>query len=226
MIKGRLKIRVSADQRVFLKAFMAAEEPIARAATAAIKEAGNHIKIAARAQIASAGFGRKWQNALRVDLYPRGRTVSINAAAHIYHKIHYANVFEEGARIRGDPLLWLPLPTAPDKIGRFRATPRRYSDLIGPLQYVSRPGKPPLLVAKLALTRQTAAKSDRGQKLTQRSLRTAGAGGGSRRVYRSIPMFVGIDTVKLRKRFSITRIVRGAADDLAVLYHKHFATED
>ena len=84
-----------------------------------------------------------------------GSEVSINAAAHVYHRIPYAWVHEEGATIHGQPLLWLPLSHAPDKIGRFRMTPRRYP---GPLQFVRRAGKPPLLVAKLGLSRGRAKK--------------------------------------------------------------------
>ena len=34
-------------------------------------------------------------------------------AAFIFHKIRYAGVFEEGAVIRGQPLLWLPLGNVP-----------------------------------------------------------------------------------------------------------------
>jgi hypothetical protein len=62
----RLKVKVDREPWAFLRAFMAAEEPIARAGTAAVGEAGDRIKVAARADIAAAGFSRKWQNALRV----------------------------------------------------------------------------------------------------------------------------------------------------------------
>jgi hypothetical protein len=42
--------------------------PIARAATAAIREAGEIAKRDGRASIAAAGFSRKWQDALRVNI--------------------------------------------------------------------------------------------------------------------------------------------------------------
>ncbi len=220
-MKGRLKVRVDREPRAFLRAFMAAEEPIARAATAAVGEAGERIKVAARADIAAAGFSRKWQNALRVDRYPRGGEVSINAAAHVYHRIPYAWVHEEGATIHGQPLLWLPLSHAPDKIGRFRMTPRRYP---GPLQFVRRAGKPPLLVAKLGLSRGRAKKGL--GKVTLAAARKGAAGGGKNRVVRSVPMFVGISTVRLRKRFGILAIVRREAARLAELYAKHLKADD
>ena len=70
-----------------------------------------------RADIAAAGFSRRWQNAFRVDVFPRGRKVSVDAAAWVFHKIPYAEVFEEGATIRGRPYLWIALPGTPTRIG-------------------------------------------------------------------------------------------------------------
>ena len=102
-MKGRLKARARHERGAFVKAFIAAEEPIARAATRAIEEAGGEIKQDARAQIGAAGFSRRWQNALRVDHYPRGGETSVNAAAHIWHRIPYAGVFEEGAVLSRSP---------------------------------------------------------------------------------------------------------------------------
>jgi hypothetical protein len=93
------------------------QRPIAKAATAAVREAGDIAKRVGRASIAASGFSRKWQNALRVNIYPP-QGYSLRPAAFIYHKIHYAGVFEEGAVIGGQPLLWLPLPTVPLRRGR------------------------------------------------------------------------------------------------------------
>jgi len=93
------------------------QRPIAKAATATIREAGKIAKRDGRASIAAAGFSRKWQNALRVNIYPP-RGDSMRPAAFIFHKIRYAGVFEEGAVIGGQPFLWLPLPTVPLRRGR------------------------------------------------------------------------------------------------------------
>src|SRR5947207_10708332 len=76
------------------------QRPIAKAATAAIREAGEIAKRDGRASIAAAGFSRKWQNALRVNIYPP-RGDSMRPAAFIFDKIRYAGVFEEGAVISG-----------------------------------------------------------------------------------------------------------------------------
>ena len=98
------------------------------------------------------GSGTRFANALRLNVYPKKGT-SLRAAALIWHKIPYAGVFEEGATIRGRPTLWLPLPSTPQKYGRYRLTPERYTKEIGPLQYVKRPGKSPLLFAKVKSTK-------------------------------------------------------------------------
>ena len=187
---------------------MAAEEPIARAATAAIAEAGDEIKADARAPDRRRRLPRRWQNALRVDHYPKGGETSIDAAAHIWHRIPYAGVFEEGASIGGSPWLWLPLDHAPQKIGRFRMTPRRYP---GPLQFVRRAGQ--------AAAPRRAARAQPGEgaepgKVSLAAAKKGAQGGGKRRVIRSVPMFVGISTVRMRKRFRIGRIIRRAADRL------------
>src|SRR4029079_3825172 len=76
---------------------------------------------------------------------PQGE--SLRPAAFIYHKIRYAGVFEEGAVIGGQPLLWLPLPTVPLRRGR-PMTPSQYARSVGPLVSVQRPGSPPLLFPK------------------------------------------------------------------------------
>jgi hypothetical protein len=109
----------------------------AKAATAAIREAGEIAKRDGRASIAAAGFSRKWQNALRVNFYPP-QGDSMRPAAFIFHKIRYAGVFEEGVVIGGQPLLWLPLPNVPLRRGQ-PMTPSQYARSIGPLVSVQRP---------------------------------------------------------------------------------------
>lgn len=198
-----------------MKAFMANEEPIALAATRAVAEAGNEVKGTARAAIAAAGFSRRWQNAMRVDAYPKGNQTSINAAAHVYHKIHYAWVFEEGATLQGQPNLWMPLGHVAQKVGRNRLTAKNYP---GKLQYVSRTGRPPLLVARVRVSK---AMARRGQlkKLSVAQMRRGTSGGSG--VIMSVPVFVGMSSVKLQRQFSISRIVTGAVDRLGTLYLKH-----
>lgn len=196
----------------FAAAFAAMKDPIAFAGTAAISEAGDIVKRQGRADIAAAGFSKRWQNALRVNVYPR-RKQSMNAAALIYHNIQYAGVFEEGATITGKPRLWLPLPSAPKRVGRQKMTPALYIKTIGPLVSIERPGKPPLLAGKIATNRR----GSKTGKVSLSALKRGGAGAPSTLV----PLFVGIDRVNIRDRFSIREITERAAARLGDLYLKH-----
>lgn len=191
------------------RTFLAPAEEIERAAQAAVAAAGELAKTDARANILSAGLGNRFAKALRLNIYPK-KGASLKAAAQIFHKIPYAGVFEEGATIRGRPRMWVPLPSTPKRLGRFRLTPERYQKEVGPLQYVKRPGKRPLLVAK---TRAT--KTGKRAKVTLSGLRAA-AKGGIRTM--STPLFVGVDSVSIRKRLNITAAVRRARDRLPELY--------
>lgn len=217
-----MRAKVDRQKGSFMKSFMAAEEPIAQAATSAIAEAADQIKVGARQQIAGAGFGKKWQDALRVDRYPKG-TTSINAAAHVYHKIKYAWVFEEGASISGKPYLWLPLSHVAAGRGRGKKnlTPKTYP---GKLQFVSRPGKPPLLMASIGMTK--AASKRPVKRLSAAAMRKGASGGGAKGVVRSVPVFVGISTMKLRKQFEVEKTISRAANQLGALYMKHLRVDD
>jgi hypothetical protein len=174
------------------------QRPMAKAATAAVREAGEIAKRDGRASIAGAGFSRKWQNALRVNIYPP-QGDSLRPAAFIYHKIRYAGVFEEGAVIGGQPLLWLPLPTVPLRRGR-PMTPSQYVRSVGPLVSVQRPGGPPLLFPKY----RSARRRRRGASVSERK-----------------PLYIGLSSVSIAKRFNIKGAAQNAAAQLPSLFEKH-----
>jgi hypothetical protein len=200
-------------------------KPLAEAGSAAMIETAETIKTEGRRDIASAGFGKRWQNALRVDVYPK-RGVSLNAAALIYHKIPYADVFETGATIRGKPRLWLPLSTTPKKIGRNRMTAERYQKEIGPLRLIKRPGKKPLLAGEMSAT-TAQIRSGLAGKVTLARLRKGSGKVDTRTSGRMfVPLFVGVDSVKLRDRFSIREITKRAADRLGEIYLGKVAAKD
>ncbi|RWN44766.1 MAG: hypothetical protein EOR96_00010 [Mesorhizobium sp.] len=210
-----MRFRYNAKPGEFFAAMASIKDPIAAAGTAAIAEAADIVKREGRQDIAAAGFSKRWQNALRVNVYPR-RKQSMNAAALIYHNIQYAGVFEEGSTITGKPRLWLPLPSAPKRVGRQKMTPALYIKSIGPLVSIERPGKPPLLAGKIATNRRGQAKGNQS-KVTLSALRRGGAGKASTLV----PLFVGIDRVNIRDRFSIRQITERAAARLGELYLKN-----
>ncbi|TIN41402.1 MAG: hypothetical protein E5Y10_22945 [Mesorhizobium sp.] len=206
------RFRYQRKEGEFALAMAAIKDPIAFAGTAAISEAGDIVKRQGRQDIAAAGFSKRWQNALRVNVYPR-RKLSMNAAALIFHNIRYAGIFEEGAVISGKPRLWLPLPSAPKRAGRQKMTPALYVKTIGPLFSIERPGKPPLLAGKIATNRR----GSKTGKVSLSALKRGGAGAPSTLV----PLFVGIDRVNIRDRFSIRQITERAAARLGALYLKH-----
>jgi hypothetical protein len=197
--KMGLRFAISDAAKSFVDAVVKeVQRPIAKAATAAVREAGEIAKRDGRTSIAAAGFSRKWQNALRVNIYPP-RGDSMRPAAFIFHKIRYAGVFEEGAVISGQPLLWLPLPNVPLRRGR-PMTPSQYARSIGPLVSIQRPGGPPLLFPKYRPGRR----------------RRRAATGIDRK-----PLYVGLSSVAIAKRFDIKGAAQNAATQLPSLFAKH-----
>ncbi len=191
-------------------------DPIEEAVTAAIREAGDIVKFEGRADIAKAGFSRRWQNTLRVIYFPT-RGASVDASAYIYHKIPYSGVFEAGATIRGKPIMWLPLRGTPTKLARKKITPKALSLAAGKrLLFINRGGDNPLLAMSVNLSKAKAAQ--REPKITLRMLRK---GPTKRSVTKSIPLFVGLDTIKIEKQFHISRIVKRASGRLAQLYFEN-----
>ena len=198
--------------RSFLNGYF---DPIRQASTAAINDVGDLAKQRGRQKIAAAGFGKRWQNALRSEVYPK-RAESVNAAAWIYHRIPYAGVFEEGATIRGKPLMWVPLSTTPKLARRTKLTPKNFSSQIGPLVSM-RGGKQPLLGASVAVTK-AAARRGPPYRVTRAALRRGAAGNG---VIRTVPVFVGVDTVRIRKRFNLASVADQVAREIPSLYLKN-----
>jgi hypothetical protein len=192
-------------------------KPIARAATAAIRDAGDQAKAEARANFLAAGLGQGQANALRVNAYPKGSKVSADAGAFLFHRTTYGAVFEDGATIAGRPLLWVPLPNVPQKIGRKRMTPALYRERIGNLRYVNPPGGRPLLVADVRLS-----KSRAGAQFGNVSAAALRRGAGGTGVLKSVPVFIGLSTVQIQGRLQIRKICGRARDRLPALYFKHF----
>jgi hypothetical protein len=178
-------------------------KPIAEAATGAITDAAASFTTKGRAAIAGAGFGPKWQNALRVIVYPTGRA-SIDAAMYAYHKIRYAGVFETGATITGKPFMWLPIAALPDKFGSQRVTPKVYRETVGPLHTVRARGKLPMLAGPVKVGRP-------GSKLTLSKLRAGQAGGKG---VETIPLFVGIKVVHEPAKLGLAAVFNEVKGDL------------
>lgn len=194
---------------------VSAYDKIAQAASGAVKQAGDLLKSKVRANIASGGFGSKWQNAWRVTFWPKDGHASVNAAVTGFHKIPYSNIFETGGTISGKGgLLWLPLPTAPKKVGRGKPTPRSLAAKGVKLFSMRRSGGPPLLATSVRMGAN--ASTDKRFSLT--TLTRGNKGGGKRAVARAIPLFVGIASVKIQKRFAVSEISAAISGQLGVFY--------
>jgi hypothetical protein len=197
-----------------VKSFLGVEQPIARAATAAIAEAGDTVKGRVRADIAAAGFSRNWQNAFRAQQYPKGGKISMGPAVHFFHKIPYADVFESGATIRGKPKLWLPLPSVPrGNRGNKPLTPKQYVQRVGPLVGGKSKSGTPLLFGRAS--RRTVLRAG------ERSTRVR-KGAFGKVFSENVPLYVGIDSVTIGKKFHIRSIVQSVGSRIGALYLKHF----
>jgi len=200
--------------------------PVAKAATAAIREAGVDLKEETRRRVIAAGFKKRFANTFRADVNPGPRRYSMSAAAMFYSKLGltrdsegYAHVFEDGSRIdaRGK---YLAIPSGlrgvPRRINRRRSTPELYEQEFGPLTYVPR-GDGAMLVAKVRVRR-------RGQRITKRLLQ-AGTGGDVG-VIQSVPIFNLVKSVKMPKRYQIREVAERAQRRLPALWARALERED
>lgn len=124
-------------------------KPIENAAYGALKDVADLTQVRARRSIASGGFGLKWQNALKVKVYPT--KPSLSAAAYVYSKIPYAGIFESGGPVAGRPMMWLPTKYTPvGRDGPMRPSQfaRRFGKLRGSRRG-TRGNKTPLLFGKV-----------------------------------------------------------------------------
>lgn len=180
-----------------LKAFSQVRVIMAEAATAAMVDVAEQVMEQGRRDIASAGFSKRWQNALSYRVYPEGRA-STTPAAFIYHNIPYAGVFETGAVIEGAPFLWVPTREAKQLLGFGGAliSPRRFAQRYGALRSVrfkNGGNRNPMLVGKI---------------------------GG-----KWVPVFVGVKRVSVGRKFHILEIADKARQRIPEFYAKHLRDE-
>lgn len=192
-----LRIFVQAATGQFEAAMEEAAGNLKDASMAAAHRAADILKTEGRADIAAAGFSKKWQKALATKVYPEN-ALSAHPTIEVYNPIPFSGIFEEGGTIFGKPLLWLPLPDAPKGSGGNRMTPATYVKQVGPLIPIFRAGRRPLLAAK---RRSATATRKKGE---------------------VVPLFVGIDAVTLRDRFSIREISEKVAARLPELFAAEF----
>src|SRR4029077_8757054 len=108
-----VKFKVKVDQPAWIKAIREKQRPIETAAIAALREPAANAVQEGRQNIGAAGPGftrAKWQSGLqyRTKDASIGGEASLRAKAFIFHSYGIAGVFEHGAVIQGQPLLWIP----------------------------------------------------------------------------------------------------------------------
>ena len=173
-----------------------------KAVSAAIKDAGTGLKTAWRGQISGAGLGARLARTIRSETYPKARP-SLNAAALVWSKAPViVGAHDTGPLIRSRGGLWLAIPTEAAGKGRGgkRPTPREWEARTGlKLRFIPRRTGPSLLVAEGRLNtkgRAVASRSRTGRGLT------------------SVPIFLMVRQVRLRKRLDLARDAERAVGNL------------
>ncbi len=173
-----------------------------KAFTTALRDAGTGLKSAWRAQITGAGLGARLARTIRSEQFPKGRA-SFNAAALVWSKAPViVGAHDTGPLIRSKSGFWLTIPTsAAGKSTRGgKITPLEWERRTGlRLRFVYRRTGPSLLVAEGRLNtkgRAVASRSKTGRGLT------------------TVPIFLLVPQVRLRKRLDLARDAERTVDGL------------
>ncbi|PKP68314.1 MAG: hypothetical protein CVT82_15680 [Alphaproteobacteria bacterium HGW-Alphaproteobacteria-4] len=193
----KLKLAIDPDIVTLMAAEVAAGE---RAVTTAMREAGTGLKSAWRGQITGAGLGTRLANSIRLATYPKSGE-SLNAAALVWSKAPViVGAHDTGPLIRSKHGFWLAIPTAAaGKSTRGgRISPGEWERRTGlRLRFIYRLRGPSLLVAEARLNTKGRAVVSRAK--TVRGLAT-------------VPIFLLVPQVKLRKRLELVRDAERAVD--------------
>jgi hypothetical protein len=170
------------------------------AITRGVAEAAAIVQKDFRDQIDQAGLGRRLAGTIRKQVFPRGG-VSPNAAALIWSKApEIIGAHERGAVIRSQNgfFLAIPTPAAGRGVRGARLTPGEWEARRGiRLRLIYRENAPSLLVA------DNARLNARGLGVASRSKTGRGAA--------TVPIFILLPQVRLRKRLDLQRSAREGA---------------
>ena len=194
-----IRMDIVGDLGAMMAAEIAAGE---KAVTKAFGEAGTGLKTAWRGQITGAGLGARLSRTIRSELYPKGQ-LSLNAAALIWSNAPViVGAHDTGPLIRSRDGFWLAIPTAAaGKSARGgRISPGEWERRRGlRLRFIYRRSGPSLLVAEGRLNTRglgVASRSKTGRGLT------------------TVPIFLLVRQVKLRKRLDLDRAAKAAQDGI------------
>lgn len=192
----KLSLDVTPDLAAILAAEVKAGE---RAVTTAVRDAGRKLRDDWRGQIRGSGLGDRLARSIRLDLFPRGRD-SISTAALVYSRAsRVVAAHEAGPLIRSRDGFFLAIPTEAAGRGRggARITPAEWERRRGlRLRLVYRRNAPSLLVAEARVNTRGLAQASRSK--TGRGVAT-------------VPIFILVPQVRLRKRLDLARDADRAA---------------
>jgi hypothetical protein len=205
-----VRIVTKADAGQWLKATNEYERIIAKAATLAMRDVGKLAINNGRDIMATAGFSSKFQKTLRVINRPASGYV-LNPSEYVHSTVNYSDIFEIGKTITGHKFLWMPLPAVPPSAERAHMTPSQYIRQVGPLVTMNRgPGRLPMLGAVAERGKPTR------KRLRQTFLKIAF--GEATRATVTIPLFVGVSSVTIPKKFDLKGAFKDAFDHLDEFY--------
>ena len=194
-----IRMDIVGDIGAMMAAEIAAGE---KAVTKAVGDAGTSLKTAWRGQITGAGLGARLSRTIRSELYPKGQP-SLNAAALIWSNAPViVGAHDTGPLIRSKDGFWLAIPTvAAGKSSRGgRISPGEWERRRGlRLRFIYRRSGPSLLVAEGRLNTRglgVASRSKTGRGLT------------------TVPIFLLVRQVKLRKRLNLDRAAKAAQEGI------------
>lgn len=189
---------------------------LAVAITAGVTAAADGMKTDLRAMIERAGFGERLPNAIRSEVYPKGRP-SLHAAAFIYPRGKGAqtilDAFSLGVTIRSSRGFFLAIPTKEAGVGDGgkRITPELWEQKTGiKLKFIYRRGGPSLLVADLR------ARTGRRGGYAAPSQRASKTGRG----LATVPIFILLPQVTLSKRLDPDRVAKLWSDRVPELIER------
>jgi len=200
-----MKLVIGAEAGQWQRASTEWERIVAKAASRGLRATLGDAVRAGRAEIANAGFGSGFQRTLQGKMLSGSKEV-LNPLAWIHSTANFADVFETGKTISGN-LLWIPLPNVPQWPGASpprQLTPRKFVQLTGAKLFtIKRPGKNPIL----------AVKNEGGIAIAPGAFGLRRRRGRQRREQpRIIPLFVGVPTTTIPKRFDVHKAIEDAVN--------------
>lgn len=216
-----IKFSIDVKATELASAVLDMRKPVAHATTEAIVRAGRNVVSHGAADISRGVRSKKLPKSWSARYFPgkskgRPQRESVDAAVFTYSKVSFMTIFEDGGTVRGKPYLWIPLQGTPAFVGkgltRAAITPQRAEAQGIKLFSIAHPGKRPLLAAKINASRSVA---QRGRVLTP-TLKRLRSSRGKATV--TIPLFFGVKSVTIKKKFHLGQIANREADQLENYY--------